>query len=895
MPLFTHARLLLQRLRALGRSEQIHSEIAEEVRFHLDRRAVENIRGGMAPEAARREAERRFGDLPRIQEEGYDVRGGGWIEAFVQDVRFGLRMLRRNPGFSLLAILCLTLGIGSNAAVFSWIEGILLRPFPLVAGQDRMLAITGTNRGVAGSAGSATDMSWPDLLDLQRNCTLFDWFLVDRITGTTLSIGDRAEPATGSIVSSNYFQALGVHPTLGRGFEPEEDAGRNAHPVTVISYQMWTDRFHGDPGIIGRTQMMNGMLHTIIGVAPPGFYGTFVGRAMQFWVPVSMQERFDSAQPGYKLEDRGAHWTEGYVRLKPGATLEQAQQEVSAVARRLELDHPETNRGRGVKLFRLWQTPFNQAGNMLPTLGIAAAVVVFVLLIVCANVSNLLLFRAFGRRHEMTIRLAVGAQRGRIVRQLATEGLIFAAIATAGGLLLAHWCRNLLVLLLPRSSGLLNLPGEIDWRVLGLTAGICVVATLLFALMPALQSSRIDLAMALKAEGGGVVGGQGRASVRAGLVLVQVALSFVLLVATALLLRSLRQIENTNPGFSTRGVLVTGIDFTGAGYNADRTRNFEDQLTDRLQTVPGVVSVVFARKIPFSYRAYSSAPIAVDGYVAAPDELPVVNYNEVGPGYLATMGIRLISGREFTRYDIETAPPVAIVNETMAARYWRGQNPIGSRLQVKERWMQVVGIAETSKYDNLTETPQPFFYVPMRQTAMGSGLLVRTSLDAGAVSKALVQEIRALDANLASAELVPMQEQLDRTTGTQRVAVMMLAAFGGVAVFLAAIGLYGVMSYLVSQGTREMGLRMALGATPSDVIRMVMSRALALTAGGLMLGAMVALSSTRLLGYLLYRLSPRDPIAFGSALIVMLVATLAACFVPAWRAAQTDPVLALRN
>lgn len=891
----TTARLLLQRLRALGRSEQTHDEIAEEMRFHIEQRAADNVRRGMGPDAARDAAERRFGHVSRIREEGYDVRGGGWIEAFAQDVRFGCRMLGRHPGFSALAILCLTLGIGSNAAVFSWIEGILLRPFPSVAGQDRMLAITGTRRNVAGGAGNSTDMSWPDLVDLQKNCTLFDWFIVDRITGTTLSIGDRAEGATGSIVSSNYFDAIGVHPILGRGFEPEEDYGRNAHPVTVISYQMWTNRFQSDPGIIGRTQMMNGMLHTIVGVAPQGFYGTFVGRAMQFWVPLSMQERFDSAQPGYKLEDRGARWTEGYVRVKPGVTLDQAQQEVSAVAKRLELDFPETNRGRGVKLFRLWQTPFTQAGNMLPTLGIAVAVVLFVLLIVCANVGNLLLFRAFGRRHEMTARLALGATRSRLVRQLATEGLIFSALAAAGGLLIAHWSRNLLVLLLPRSVGVLNLPGEIDWRVLALTAGICLLATLLFALVPALQASRIDLATALKSEAGGVVGGQQRATVRSGLVLMQVALSFVLLVATGLLLRSLRLMQDTSPGFSTRGLLVTSVDFIGAGYDVQRTKNAEDQLTDRLQAVPGVVSVVFARKIPFSYRAYSSAPIAVDGYIAAADELPTVNYNEVGPGYLATMGIPLVSGREFTRNDNETALAVAIVNDTMAAQYWRGQDPIGSRVQVKGRWLQVVGIAKTSKYRDLAETPEAFFYVPMRQSAMGSGLTIRTSLDPGTLSKALVREVRALDTNLAPGELATMQEQVDRTTGNQRAAVMMLAAFGTVAVFLAAIGLYGVMSYLVSQGTREMGLRMALGATPSDVLRTVMSHGLALTAGGLALGAVVALSSTQLLGYLLYRLSPRDPTAFGSAVVVMVIAAVIACVLPAWRAAQTDPVRALRN
>src|SRR5712691_4835677 len=361
----------------------------------------------------------------------------------LQDLRFGFRLLRRSPGFSMLAILCLTVGIGANAAVFSWIEGILLRPYPLVANQGRLLAVAGTNRGASG----LNDVSWPDFRDLERSCTLIDAFIAEKITGTTLSIGDRAERAPGSIVSANYFEAIGVHPLLGRGFEPGEDSGRNAHPVTVISHQMWQERFRGDPAIIGKTQILSGLPHTIVGVAPKGFYGTFVGYAFQFWVPASMQTQFDAGV--YKLEDRGARWIEGYVRLKPGVTLEQAQEELSAVAARLEQDYPDTNRGRGIRLFPLWQTPFNNAGVLLPTLGIALVVVLAVLLIACANVGNLLLVRAFARHQEMTIRLSVGAGRRRLVKQRITEGLILSALAAAGGVVVASWLSNALALLTP--------------------------------------------------------------------------------------------------------------------------------------------------------------------------------------------------------------------------------------------------------------------------------------------------------------------------------------------------------------------------------------------------------------------------------------------------------------
>src|SRR5260370_657167 len=361
-------RTLLQRMAALFRRRRLEDDLNEELRSHVEMAVELNLGKGMSAEDARREALRSFGGIEQTKEIYREQRGLPVIETTLQDLRFGLRMLRRSPGFSLLAILCLTLGIGANAAVFSWVEGILFRPYPLVSHQEQLLALTGTARGES----DPTGISWPDLLDLQRSCTLIDSFIVTKIMGTTLSIGDRAEVTTGSIVSANYFEAIGVHPILGRGFEWGEDLGRNAHPVTVISYQLWKGRFKGDPQIIGKTQRLNNVVHTIVGVMPEGFYGTFVGWAMQFWVPASMEENFEGG--GYKLEDRRAWWIGAYVRLKPGVTLAQAQQEISAGAKRFETDYPATNRGRGIKLWPLWQTPFNNANPLLPTLEIMLAV-----------------------------------------------------------------------------------------------------------------------------------------------------------------------------------------------------------------------------------------------------------------------------------------------------------------------------------------------------------------------------------------------------------------------------------------------------------------------------------------------------------------------------------------
>jgi len=884
-------RELFNRFRALFRRRRLEDDLDDELRSHLEMAIEINLRKGMSPADARREALRSFGGLEQTKEIYRDQRGLPMIETTLQDLRFGLRMLRRSPGFSILAILCLTLGIGANAAVFSWIEGILFRPYPAVAHQERLVAIGGTSRDEP----RGTPLSWPDFQDLQRSCTLCETVFVSKITGTTLSIGDRAERTTGSIVSANYFDAIGVHPILGRGFLPEEDTGQSAHPVAVISYQLWQGRFRGDPQIVGKTQRLNGVMHTIVGIAPEGFYGTFVGWSMNFWVPASMEDIFESG--GYKLEDRGARWIEAYARLKPGVTQRQAQQEFAAISGRLEAEYPATNRGRAIRFWPLWQTPFNNAATLLPTLEIMLVVVACVLLIACANVGNLLLVRSFARRHEMSVRLAVGAGRARLWKQPLTEGLVLSLFGAVGGLLVAYWCRHALVLLFPARGGVqMHLPGEIDWRVLALSVAVCLATTLLMGLVPALQTGKIDLAQSMKMESTGVVGGRGRSWVRSGLVLVQVSLSFVLLVGTGLLMQSLLKVRNASPGFNTRGVLDTAIDLVSAGYTPARAQTFQDALLERVRSLPGVESAAFAKMTPLSYVSSATAPIVVDGYTPPPEESPTVDYNEVGEDYFVTMGIALVAGREFTRADDEKGALVAVVNETMAQRFWQGREPLGQRLQLKGRWMQVVGIAKDSKYSSVRERATPFFFVPVRQNSLRAAILnIRTPLAPQTMATAIAREVHALDANLAPYEVITLQEQLERSTSPQMVAVTLVGTLGGLALLLAAIGLYGVMSYAVSQSTRELGLRMALGADASNLLRLVMSRGLALTAGGVLLGAAVALALTRLLGNLLYNVSPRDPLAFGSALAVMAIASLAACFLPAWRATRTDPARALRD
>jgi putative ABC transport system permease protein len=873
------------RLRSLFRKNAAEQELSEELQFHLQSQIDEFLTQGKDPQQARRAAMQLLGGMEQVKEECRDMRHTNLIENLLQDVRFGFRMLRRSSGFTVLAIFCLTLGIGANTAVFSWVEGMLLKPYPLVSHQERLVALAGTVRD------ERDQTSWPDLQDVQRSCTLCETLFVSNIAGATVATGGRAEVIRGSLVSANYFNAIGVHPILGRSFEPGEDIGRNSHPIVVISYHLWQTRFNGDPGIIGKTQRLDHVVHTIIGVAPEGFYGTFVGREMEFWVPLSMVDAFYGGSN--KLEDRGARWCEAYARLKPGVTRNQAQQEISAIAARLAGAYPATNRGRGIKVWPLWNTPFNHARELLPIFEIMAVVTMFVLLIVCANVGNLLLVRSFARRHEMTVRVALGASHGRLLRQLLTEGLLLSAFGAAGGMLVAYWCRHALVLFFPADK--LYLPGQIDGRVLGLSAALCVVITLAIGLVPAFQSRSHALVDTLKTEASSVMGARGRAWVRSSLVVLQVTFGFILLVAATLLMQSLLKIRTTSPGFSTTTVLDTSVSLTAAGYDAAGAKTFQDELIQRIRALPGVEAAAYARTVPLGYGSFSSTPIAVDGYQPQPNESTDELYNEVSPEYFATMGIPLVSGRDFTRADDENGPRVAIVNQKMVTRFWRGKTPIGQRLQVKGNWVHVVGVAKDSKYYTLDEAPRPFFYVPLRQNFdIEPDIHIRTTQPLQTIQAGLIREVRALDPEVALYEMITLQEQVNRASSQQLAALALVALFGGLALLLASIGLYGVMSYSVSQSNRELGLRIALGASTSNVLRLVLSRGMLLTTTGIAIGATLAFLLTRLLGNLLYQVSPRDPLAFAVAFAAIVLASLAASFLPAWRATRTDPIRALR-
>jgi macrolide transport system ATP-binding/permease protein len=868
------------------------AEIARELNDHLELDAHEMEKHGTPANDARLTARRRFGNVASLQELTRESWGGLWLERLQQDLQFGLRMLRRTPVFTAVAVICLGLGIGANAVVLSWTEGIIRHPFPAVRDQDQLVAVAGTAKGESGF----NEMSWPDFLDLGKGTTAFSAFFVSKITGATLSGGDRAERLVGQLTTANFFDAIGVRPILGRGFAPGEDVGRDAHPVTVISYRLWRDHFAGDPAIVGKTINYNGVPHSIIGVTPEAFLGTFVGYAMQFWVPAVQQTVFDPS--GYKLEDRTARWVEGFARLKPGVSLAAGQAQIDGAARRLELEFPNDDRGRGVRILPLTSNPFDVSQELKPMLRVSSIVAILVLLIVCANIANLLLVRAIARRGEITVRQALGASRGRVTRQLVTEGLILAVLGTAAGLAFAYASRNVLGLFFPpRSGATLVFAADFNWRVLSLTVAVGLGSTVVFALVPALQMTNVDFAKAIRAATPGAISGGSRASLRSALVLVQVGLGEVLLVGAGLMVLSLSRLLNANPGFAATNVTTTAVNLFAAGYDTARAHRFEDDLLDRSRAIAGVSSSALARNLPFATRPYDNGPIQVDDFQPAKDEQPTADYNAVSPGYFKTFEIPVTSGRDFTTADADTSVPVAIVTHAMAERYWPNASPIGKNLQLRGKRLTIVGVVSDIKYRSLMQSPGMLFYVPlaqMRSTSVAAFLRTSSTNPRG-LALAIVGAIHAIDPSVAPYEIITMREQMNRSTSGQQITVSLLSIFSGVALFLAAIGLYGTISYMVSQSTRELGVRLALGATPTQVLTLVMSSGLRLTLVGIALGVTTALGTTRLLGDLLFRVSPRDPIVIGGVAAVMAAVSMIACLVPAWRASSIDPMRALRS
>jgi predicted permease len=809
------------------------------------------------------------------------------MTSILRDLRFALRMLAKSPGFTLVAVLTLAIGLGATTVVFSWIRGLILEPLPGVPDQGRLRPAVGVSR-----SGGWRSLSAPDVRDLTKSDLPLELAAYD-LTALNLTIGERPERIWGSVVTGNFFDVLGVGATAGRTFQPAEDSTAGTHPVAVLSHDFWQRRFEGDPKIVGSTLMINRQAFTVVGVAAPEFQGAQVGLRIDVFVPLAMQPL---VLPGNdRLENRGNRWLQAIVRLDPGVTQEEGQAALDTFTARIAASYPDSNTGYKLQLFQFAKHPQGASGFLMPVMVVLGSMALLVLLLACANVANLLLVRALGRRREIAIRLSLGAGRGLIVRQLLIEGLLLAGMAGTVGVLIASVGRHLLLAFIPTTDAPVDPVFPMDAQLLGFAALLSLITGILFSLAPALQVTSRDLSSTLRDEAGAVSGGR-KGFVRSGLVVAQMTLSCLLLITAGLFVRSLGRASDIDPGFSARNVLLATVDLFPGGYDAERGRVFFRELLRRTAALPGVESASLASSVPLDFGGSSSRYLVIDGYTPGPEEEVVVELYFVGPDYFRTLGIPLAAGRDFTVRDDDKAPLAMVINQSMAERYWPGRNALGGRVRVGEETYTVVGVAGNGKYQQLGETQQHHFYVPVLQSYRSDMTLhVRTAGDPARLTDALRREVRALDPDMPLTAVKTMREHLRISVFSQRLAASFLGSFGVLALALATVGLYSLIRFAVSQRTREMGVRMALGARPGDIARLIVGEGMLLAVIGLGLGLALAFVVTRFLSTLLLGVNARDPVIFAFITALLAGVSVLSSYLPARAAAEVDPIIALRK
>jgi predicted permease len=811
------------------------------------------------------------------------------MESIFQDIRFGGRVLVQKPWFTMVAVLSLALGIGANTAIFSLVNAALFRPLPVPNPQELI-----SLNNVTDQMRMFPTFSYPNYKDIRDRCEVFSGLYAYRYAPLSLSHDGMNERLWGYVVTGTYFEVLGVKPSLGRLISSEDDQLRGGHPVSVISYPFWQKRFGGRADVLGTDLQVNGRMYTIIGVTPKGFFGTEVISAPEMYFPMSMQEQIEVGN-GW-LDSRSVENVFIQGRLKPGVRVSQAQSTIDSIARDLEREYPDINEGKRITL----STPGLMGGMMRgPVVGFAGilmAVVGLVLLLACTNLANLLLARATERRKEIAVRLAMGASRARLIRQLLTESVMLGVAGGGLGLLLAVWLVDLAVTLKPPVDVPLSFELPIDHRVLLFTLGVSILAGILFGLLPAFQSTKTDLVSTLKDEM--AIGGMRRSWLKPGLIVLQVALSLVLLISAGLMLRGLQRAEFMDLGFTPEGAIEVSFDLRLQGYDVGRGREFQKRLLERVRAVPGVQAAGIADIFPVDLH-FSRESIFVEGQpLERPANAPRAMGSRVTPGYFQAMNTRLIQGREFTDQDIEGSTRVAIVNETFARRFWPGEDPIGKRFSrgsSESQKMLVVGVARDGKYAGLSEDPRPFYFRPMFQAYTGStSLIVRGTAAPQSLVSTIRNEVLQLDPQMAISTARTLTERLSLPMLPARIAAGLLGSFGVLALGLAAIGIYGVMSYSVSTRRREMGIRIALGAEPGRVLMLVLTQGMRLVIIGAAVGLAASLVATRLMKSLLFGISATDPMTFVAITLLLGAVALLACGIPALRATKVDPIVALR-
>ena len=885
-------RKIARGLRSLFRKQQVEQELSEEIGVFAEMAAQEKMKHGLSREEALRAVRLESGTVEIAREE---VRSAAW-ESFVEDlwrdIRFSIRSLRKSPGFTAVVVLTLALGIAANTTVLSWISATLLNPIPGAAHTSDLVTVMRGDR----TDHPTPPFSYPDLRDLTERTQTFSGLLGYHDDYMSLTDAAKPERLYGALTTANYFDVLGVRPILGRTFLPEEGTPPARAAVIVIGYAVWQNHFAGDPQIVGKTIQINRHPYSVIGVAPRDFTGCAPGLRAELWIPLPMdRDVWGADRPAY----RGTYWLNVIGKLHPGVTKNRAEAELNLLMQGIVERFPEYHQDspNEISLDPLWRSPFGINGYLYKILPMLLGLAGVLLLLACANVASLLLVRSVGRRREIAIRLGIGASRQQIIRQFLIESLLLGLLGGTAAILITKWTSGSLMAFFPPSNLPLTIGAHIDQRVLFVTIAVSILAAIIFGILPALRSSNLPVHSVLKEEATSVSLSLHKGRLLSGLVVAQISFSLVLLVCAGLFTRSLQKAQQSDAGFEASHLLLASYELSPAGYTRATSVAFDRQVLDRLSALPGVESLSLADFSPLSFSIHTDY-LQIDGYVPQPHESMEISRAIVGPNYFRTLRTSVISGREFTEADTVDSQLVAVVNQAFVDRYWPGEDAIGKQVTDGRDRYTIVGVARNAKYRLLTYPAEPVIYLPIYQayrSTQDTTIHLRTTGDPRAMASSVKETIHQLNPELPVFNVNPLSVTMQLGTLFGRIAATFAGSFGLLAMLLAAVGIYGVVAYSTRQRTREIGIRMALGAERGGIYRLVLDQGFRLTLAGLVVGTALAVAFTRLLKAQLFGVSETDAITFASVGLLLAVVALLACHIPARRATRVDPMVALRH